>query len=359
MHKYQLLKKKYKKKNKKSIYSFYSIIMENVKTYIYVLLLEKNKIFIHASSSINTEDIFNEYKMLYDLSLKYSPLKILDSIIITPCNQLIMDSYSHSTKNLMEKNPTIFLLDINKYVKQYMILYGLDNVRGGNYTDECLDENTMNFLKKEINIDNFSEKQEILQQYNEYKNNTQMDNTFEREEQTKILFDYEKYTILKNKYITLKKINDNTNFDTQILNELEWLYKISKESGYFTYREAPENKERYKKIVLLIKELRKKYEEIVVERYDQQNNSPHYVYMKNPEFLFDNYFYHQKKNVRQFLSEKDGEKIWELFELLYYTIYNRLQELEFDLSYFPKNIGELVAIKNRDFFHTPESVKGE
>lgn len=333
--------------------------MENAKTYIYVLLLEKNKIFIHASSSINTEDIFNEYKLLYDVSLKYPPLTILDSIMITPSNQLIMDSSSHSTKNLMKKNPNIFLLDINKYVKQYMILYGLDNVRGGNYSDEYLDENTMNFLKKEINTDNFSHQEEILKQYNEYKKNLQIDNKFEPEEQEKNLFDYEKYTILQNKYNTLKKINDNTNFDTQILNELEWLYRISKESGHFTYREAPENKERYKKIVSLIKELRKKYEEIVVERYDQQNISPYYVYMKNPEFLFDNFFYHQNKKDRLFLKDEDGEKLWELFELLYYTIYNRLQELEFDLSYFPKDIEELVAIKNRDFFHTPESLKGE
>ena len=323
--------------------------IENAKKYIYVLLLEKNKIFLHASNSLDANDIFNEFKLLFDYSLKYPPLKILDSIMIFPSNKILSDSCSHSTNNLIEKNPTIFLLNIDKYVKQYMILYGIDNVRGGNYSDEFLDENTLDFLKKELNINKLNNQKVLLEQYYEFKKNTQIDKKF----------NYEKYIVLKNKYSKLKKFNNNKIFNEEILKELEWLCEISKESGHFTYREAPENKERYKNIVLLIKQLLAKYEEILEERYEEKKNSPYFIFMKNPEFLFDNFFYHQKKNFRPFLSEQDGEKIWQLFELLYYSIYNRLQELEFDLSYFPEDLEELIAIKNRDLFHTPESEKEE
>ena len=64
--------------------------IENAKKYIYVLLLEKNKIFLHASNSLDANDIFNEFKLLFDYSLKYPPLKILDSIMIFPSNKILL-----------------------------------------------------------------------------------------------------------------------------------------------------------------------------------------------------------------------------------------------------------------------------
>jgi predicted GIY-YIG superfamily endonuclease len=40
--------------------------------------------------------------------------------------------------------------DEDKYTKTYMDKYGIDNVRGGSYTQVKLNSNTIHFLKKEL-----------------------------------------------------------------------------------------------------------------------------------------------------------------------------------------------------------------
>ncbi len=52
---------------------------------------------------------------------------------------------------IVEIIPNCEELDLDKYVKQYMSIYSVDNVRGGSYTDVDLDNEILISLQEEIN----------------------------------------------------------------------------------------------------------------------------------------------------------------------------------------------------------------
>ena len=93
---------------------------------IYVLKLEKNKYYVGRTT--NFERRMKEH-MLGNGSAwtrKYKPIKV---------EQII-------------KNANIF--DEDRYVKEYMAKYGIEQVRGGTYVNEKLDEIQIYSLQKEI-----------------------------------------------------------------------------------------------------------------------------------------------------------------------------------------------------------------
>lgn len=95
-------------------------------TNIYILKLEKGKYYVGKTHNI--EKRFQQH-LDGDGSLwtsKYKPLNVEDVI------------YNVSP------------FDEDKYVKQYMAKYGIDNVRGGSYVLEELDPSIKNVLQKEI-----------------------------------------------------------------------------------------------------------------------------------------------------------------------------------------------------------------
>jgi len=51
---------------------------------------------------------------------------------------------------IMKVIPTTSSFEEDKQVKEYMLKYGIENVRGGSYVQEELDDETMRFLKKEL-----------------------------------------------------------------------------------------------------------------------------------------------------------------------------------------------------------------
>jgi hypothetical protein len=174
--------------------------MKSENTYIYVLLLDRGKIFVHSSNSTDIENIFTEYKLLYEYSIKYKPLNILDSFQTNypeSNNYLITNSQSYSTKSLASTHPKMFYLEIDKVVKQYMMIYGIENVRGGSYTNETFSYFTTKLLENELNIDKYQHNKDLLNQYKDYCS-THL--SYE-------IAELDKYILFKNKYNRLKKMN--------------------------------------------------------------------------------------------------------------------------------------------------------
>ena len=96
------------------------------KTNIYILLLENNKYYIGKS-----KDVMDRYQQHLDgegstWTKKYRPIRIIKII----------------------ENVSPFEED--KYTKEYMAKYGIDNVRGGTYASEKLDQIQYDSLQKEI-----------------------------------------------------------------------------------------------------------------------------------------------------------------------------------------------------------------
>lgn len=96
-------------------------------SYIYVLLLEGNKYYIGKTNSVSfrVNDHFTNGGSAW--TTKYKP----KSVVLI---KQIISQY-----------------DEDNYVKRYMASYGIDNVRGGSYSQVELPEYILSYLEKEIN----------------------------------------------------------------------------------------------------------------------------------------------------------------------------------------------------------------
>ena len=88
---------------------------------LYVIRLEDERYFIHVQSAetlydANTDKIMNNCVLLYDYVKQYKPKEIADIVY------------------------QIDFLYIDRFVLNYMQMYGIDYVRGGSYTDLILPE---------------------------------------------------------------------------------------------------------------------------------------------------------------------------------------------------------------------------
>jgi predicted GIY-YIG superfamily endonuclease len=94
--------------------------------HIYILKLREGKYYIGKTN--NVEKRFNEHIAGNGSgwTKKYKPISLIKSVVST--------SY----------------FDEDKYVKEYMAKYGIENVRGGTYSNIDLDANCISVLEKEI-----------------------------------------------------------------------------------------------------------------------------------------------------------------------------------------------------------------
>jgi hypothetical protein len=90
--------------------------------YLYFISLENNKIFLHADFEKDGDVIMNECKEQYEFAQINIPRRIVYTMVIND------------------------LYDINKYVKLFMNMFGIDDTRGGCYTDVKL----CDYLRKSI-----------------------------------------------------------------------------------------------------------------------------------------------------------------------------------------------------------------
>jgi predicted GIY-YIG superfamily endonuclease len=94
--------------------------------HIYILKLNAGKYYIGKTKNIEKRWDEHIAGNGSGWTKKYKPISLVKSVIST----------SH--------------FDEDKYVKEYMAKYGMDNVRGGTYSNIDLDDNSISSLKKEI-----------------------------------------------------------------------------------------------------------------------------------------------------------------------------------------------------------------
>lgn len=92
--------------------------------YIYILKLESNKYYIGKTNNPKFRIENHFYSNGSEWTKLYNPIKVIK--IIPNC-----DDY-----------------DEDKYTKQYMDRYGIENVRGGSFVSVKLDQSTINILKR-------------------------------------------------------------------------------------------------------------------------------------------------------------------------------------------------------------------
>jgi hypothetical protein len=315
--------------------------------YLYVIELESNNWLLHLSQP--KPDIFLqiECEFLYDFAKKYKPLKISEKINISD------------------------LLLVDYHVKKYMLLHGIQKVRGGRYIDEILPNHHIMTLNAEFKMEEQLNNNKIIIDHSIGSNlknpDLKLANQLEEYENTLAIynsikcFTYEnkKYEYSRDILVDIKWLNNCILFmknymmdinspevehisiadQIELLQPIEILFSFFDEYPYFTYsKQVIDN---YNRICIYLKHLLpaclKVKDDLV---YD-------YELLKCPELVFDTIFYTIDYNFHE-KNYTDALNLCNYFEYMTYIIINRMDEYEFDLNTSSPDVVSIM--KNRAYF---------
>ena len=283
--------------------------MTTLSKIIYVFQLEKSRYFLYSGESDKTDaETMLSAEIQYDFLQKYRPIKVLKKI------------------------KSIGMFDLDNHVKQYMILVGYQNVRGGSYIEDVLSPQQEELLMKELQTaSNYPNAhalliKELIRNYASV-TMTKKDILLEKK---RIETSYSRYKKEKTEFDNIQKVDPEG-----FLKDLVWLKKTA-----FTNIEYCENKEVNTYLFSIInKEQRIRYLQII-EKIKQIYHlfscltgkiSEYPAYIKYPEFLLDDFFYHLR-NVSSNVSIENLENFCYVYEYFTNTIINRMDEYQFDIN---------------------------
>jgi len=283
--------------------------------YLYILQLENDKTLLHISSNNNLDNnyLFLQCQIIYEFAKENKPIKIIDVLKLST------------------------LLEADYYVKRYMLYYGIDNVRGGSYTNNQIQPDVYKFLENELLLDSIEidEDSDIFSQiYYKYSQYNEMQIRKEKDF-LKSQLEYMKskqifYDSLSN---SLKIHNSNSNFSIRqdIFSELDWIKNIIHSNSF----EKLENTQiyRYRTILKIFEQIKQTFLKLNEKLPDFEP----IIFLQNPSTIFDTFFYH-RINIPEF-ADKQVDNLVEVadsvlskFEYMSYFIVNRMDELEYDLK---------------------------
>jgi hypothetical protein len=231
--------------------------------------------------------------------------------------------------------------EINCFVKKYMRYYGIDNVRGGSYTNKKLtNEERGNIVYEQLQELDTNKQQcniiiDIVEKYNE----------IDAWSINKITMEYE----------TCKKHRNNYNNETQmlqnftvgheniainriILSDLKWLSnecaKAIKLTPCMKAANSPYNEtetiKKYKTIVVKLKSIYTMFTNYM----DVTNTYSPLIHLYSPETILDQYFYNP--SVSQCILHYDELITYlSMCEYMSYCIICRIDEFTFDVKSYP------------------------
>jgi len=257
---------------------------------IFVLQLENDKWFLHLSQELKPENVILESQVIYDYVRKNPPINI---------HQIVNASDS---------------FEINTLTRKYMNCIGIDNVRGGIYSDEILPDYLLKSLELELNttIENYIDKTNVFNALSNMQNPT--------------LIDYQKraddYCLLLSKgYKTITR---------DFFTNLEWLQnKIESCENTINYKIHGISKEdnfKYKDLLLSMENVFTYYYKLEEDKIKVENS----IVLKHPKFTLDYFIYHQHWKRDWENEKKIALDILKKYEFMGYTLINELDGLEFD-----------------------------
>jgi hypothetical protein len=308
---------------------------------LYAIELENRKVFLHVSPPIYEKYLFQECKIMFEFVKKNNPIRILNEIELED------------------------VLKINYYVKYFMRHYGINNVRGGSYTEEVLPDYLLKLLKSEIEttFETYENDIELYENIITFYQSKQVDKDKEIDNLKKKMIEYKNKLHLLS-FLSYDKFNN-------IIKDIEWLkYEISNRQSIYDipvdtiekFRKVVVTRPilsvqndyetiRYKRIVENLKDLVKMYYEldnkILVNYSDSylrnrllsinETREEITAILQNPKFVLDNIFLHPY-SITQWgkYIEIANKMLYKITEIAY-TISNLNDEIKYDISTFPDN----------------------
>lgn len=300
---------------------------------LFLLKLTNNKWFVYpANKNTTIEELHHDCSIIYEYVKENPILEIEETVFFET---------SH---------------DINCYVKKNMTLYGIDNVRGGCYSDMTIPsfmlrtiEHELAFSIKTIEDDRLvlnsikEEYNEILVMKQRLVDSMDIINRIKKDIQTIIMQEPENLSKKYDAYIqTLTKFNKFDQLNPSVFDDLLWLSeKIEKSKECST---SKDDKKRYKEIIAYLPSVYSLYCSIRDDPDEYLlSNKPFepVIYLKTPNVCFDYFFYHIRSNSIKSTNwsklESKAKSLVDHFEYMAHVIKNRRDEFDFDLSTYPRD----------------------
>jgi hypothetical protein len=316
---------------------------------LYVIALEKDNYFVYYSDTESHMNVMKEIEYMFEFPKLYIPIKII------------------------ETTWTLDVFEIDKYVKKYMMIYGIDHVRGGSYLSNILPDFQKKSLQKEleylykyqiisgeeniypychdfigavadINGVKYGESSNDLYQHEKIRQfiyqttglNNEGGKFFNAEILDVIIPYYEKKKVISNKLNTFLA---GGSVDSKI-KELKTLCKMIHSELITRLEKKPylvvsyDNYKQMMDCIHYVISLAKKNES---SKYDEyiENTSIEKIYFHHPQFLLDKLVLHKTatptdiKQATEFITIIEGWCYWAI---------NTIECLLFDLKQMPENI---------------------
>ena len=323
---------------------------------VVVLVLENEKYFLYLEVE-DTNATIKECRILYEFVQKHDPIKIMGIIPVT----------------------SIFHVDA--LVKEYMVRYGIDNVRGGSYVDPILPDNIMETLTQELTYcDTYLQDKELIQFiYSQYSTASTWSPSNASAEISRLQSELIVFKSIAEKLENIQYYNGRTlRIDSAIIADLSWIRRrisIPEEETDDIYIDKaiktdlswisdwisgcleetgktpiPDNEpllsrcEIVQKYKSILRKLTGVYHNYAIVKSQTDDALPKYapeLYLSRPDVVFDAYFCHDGSdaNSSHIIAM---ESVISKFECMTYTIMNRIEEYTFDLSFYPANYEKLA-----------------
>jgi hypothetical protein len=294
---------------------------------VYSLELSHKKWFIYASSENDIKDVYLNSQLQHEYIANHLPI------------------LSHNSTKIHD------VLDIDYFVKKYMRMYGINNVRGGSYSNEIIPINVKEVLEKEINATFNDYNQIIDKSIDDYKTLSTWSIDKIKETKKELLRKKDLFTIENERHNTLLKPfhNSNNKISRQFIVDFNWFNNMVDEliNNYITvyqeinnimneevYEVSNEIQEKYinfkEKIYGLNQRFYETYEgeNYVYSSYDEINN---YINTLEPFFLIiDQYI-----DFESVVSNKYN--VLKQVEYMIYSLITLLDDYAFDVNSYPEN----------------------
>jgi hypothetical protein len=274
---------------------------------ILVFNLQSERFFIYLCSQKNKSDsqFILEAELFYDYLKKYKPISII------------------------KKYDTEDRFDVDKYVKLFMLEYGIDYVRGGSYSDEFLSESQTTILLSELNSvssNNLTKQREetvnmLIETY-EFRKMSKDEIQLERETLEKTLQTYKKEkTELESIRIDGSQITSHIQWIPFACSQIMEIYNVNTCLSKLVKKEFIE---KYKEVLVSLKTV------YAICKKNDYFSCIDDVYIKYPQFLLDDFFYHLHRiHITSYMTQV--EELSKTYDHMANIIINKMDEKAFDV----------------------------
>lgn len=282
---------------------------------IYVFQLESECIFIYPSRKIEPtfRELALEMTIYYDFVKQHPPIKIVEIL------------YDQT------------MIAVDATVKKYMLFFDFMEVRGGSYYETVLPPGLSESLKRELDLMSYIDLPNIdyIENIINYKNHTDIEKQVIK---NTLLDTLDKYKNESQKYKDLRNFTICGAAGTYIIDE-NVLTQIQEFKQYILldgpHEASSEMIEIYPKLLIYLKRI---YEIQAESTYIPPTDT---IYMKNPEFLFDDFIYTKFLDRPRTISPSSREyaiRILGHFETMCQKVLNAIDECIFDLQTYEPDI---------------------